>query len=102
MATRRLPPCLSRLMRLSGTGASSAVTRFCWKLLVEDLPGARRWFDTRDRPGHARTALTKKNAALHGSAAFRPAAIFASYFEIERLNMRSIFSLVASTADWLA
>ena len=25
-----------------------------------------------------------------------------AYFEIERLNIRSIFSLVASTADWLA
>lgn len=27
---------------------------------------------------------------------------FRSYLEIERLNIRSIFSLVASTADWAA
>jgi hypothetical protein len=42
-----------------------------------------------------------KKVAAHCAASIQPCGDSA-YFEIERLNMRSIFSLVASTADWLA
>jgi hypothetical protein len=39
-----------------------------------------------------------------GRSLFRTTVIFVpkDYFEIERLNMRSSFSLVASQQDWLA
>ena len=37
-----------------------------------------------------------------GCAAFFEEKSRALYFEIDRLNMRLIFSLVASTADWAA
>lgn len=45
-------------------------------------------------------AAAKENAAQ--GAAFSGSSEVTAYFEIERLNMRSIFSLVASQHDWLA
>jgi hypothetical protein len=54
----------------------------------------------------AAAGAPKKNAA-HLRGVFVPGrspdeASGADYFEIERLNMRSIFSFVASQQDWLA
>ena len=54
----------------------------------------------------ANSAAAKRNAALGAAlleASFvRERTKRAAYLEIERLNMRSIFSLVASTAAWAA
>ena len=57
-------------------------------------PGAPRWSNTE------KNAL-KKNAAPRARRSYQLKPI-GSYFEIDRLNILSIFSLVASTADWLA
>src|SRR6478609_2972205 len=51
----------------------------------------------RNRIRVIRVSGTKKNAAQ--SAAFSQSNIYSSYFEIERRNIRSIFSLVASQQD---
>jgi hypothetical protein len=47
----------------------------------------------------ASAAAPQKNAARERGVQFW---IVCAYLEIERLNMRSIFSFVASTADWAA
>ena len=81
----------------SATGASSAGICCCWKRSVVVLPGVPRWSAT-----ESTTLRPKENAAHEARRSVSSSRSMASYFEIERLNILSIFSLVASTADWLA
>jgi hypothetical protein len=57
-------------------------------------PGAPRWSNTEKNS-------PKENAARKARRSYQLEPV-GSYFEIDRLNILSIFSLVASTADWLA
>src|SRR5258708_10662365 len=79
------------------TGASSAASCCCSRLLVEALPGARRWCATEAAAG-ARPA--RKKTPRDRGVSIKSRRIV--YLDTDRLNIRSIFSFVASHHDWLA
>src|SRR5262249_43965117 len=96
MAIRRRLRCLSRSMWGCGMGVSGGGSFCCWSLSAAALPGDRHWCVTdRGKPDYG----VKKRRAMRG--VFRGASR-SSYLDTDRLNMRSIFSLVESQQDWLA
>jgi hypothetical protein len=56
-------------------------------------------------PGAPHSCVTENDARKKNAARVRgvfDSSLMAHYFEMDRLNILSIFSLVASTADWEA